>query len=209
VLYVVTSGLPVTRTRRVRNIGRIDMALHGLVNEPASGRVVSEMLSAARPSAPQRWWKSSLGTSHCTLVHTGVRSIHGSQMRERCVRPCACRGAGLGDGAHAPAESPWRFHQFFHAVRACVSRVQGHERIESGFDDRLGLRYRKRRSASRSRERTPHPSGLVVDSAPGARDLPSLVASAPACQLLIRHRKGSRSRHVRGRHSPPVLCIWS
>jgi hypothetical protein len=44
---------------------------------------------------------------------------------------------------------------------------------------------------------------------PGARGLPSLVASPPAGQLLIPHSKGSRSRRVRERRSPPVLCIWS
>jgi hypothetical protein len=49
----------------------------------------------------------------------------------------------------------------------------------------------------------------VVDSAPGAPGLRSLVASAPARQFLIRHRKVSRPRPVRGRHGPPVLCIWS
>ena len=145
VLYVVTSGLPVTRTRRVRNIGRIDMALHGLVNEPASGRVVSEMLSAARPSAPQRWWKSSLGTSDCTSAHAGVRSFHGSQMRELRVRLGACRGALLRDGARATAESPWRFHRFLHPVRACVSPLSRPRANRKWF----------RRSTRPSRPKTP------------------------------------------------------
>jgi hypothetical protein len=45
-----------------------------------------------------------------------------------------------------------------------------------------------------------------VDSAPGARGLPSPVASAPAGQLLIRHRKGSRSRRVRERRAVAVAC---
>jgi hypothetical protein len=178
-------------------------------SDAASGRVVAEVLSAARPSAVRVNGSLLAGTPNCTLVHAGVRSIHGSQMRELRVRLGPCRGARLRDGALAPAEGPWRFHRFLHPMRGCVARVQGDERIESGFDDRLDLRCRKRRSASRRRERIPRRSSLAVDSAPGARGLPSLVASAPAGQLLIRHRKGSRSRRVRGRRSPPVLCIWS
>src|ERR1035438_69553 len=74
---------------------------------------------------------------------------------------------------------------------SCRPPVQGHERIESGFDDRLHLRCRKRRSASRSRERIPRRSSLAVDSTPGAWGLPALVTSAPAGHLLIRHRGGS------------------
>jgi hypothetical protein len=175
----------------------------------ASGRVVAEVLSAARPNAATVDGGLLAGTFDCTLVHAGVRSIHGSQMRELRVRPGPYRGARLRDGARAAAEGPWRFHRFLHPVRACVALVQGHERIESGFDDRLDLRCRKRRSASRRRESIPRRSSLAVDSAPGALGLPSPVASAPAGQLLIRHRKGSRSRRVRERRSPPVLCIWS
>jgi hypothetical protein len=174
-----------------------------------SGGVVAEVPSAAMPSAAMVDGGLLAGTSNCTLVNAGVRSMHGSQMRELRAWPGAYRGARLRDVACAAAESPWRFHRFLHPVRACVARTQGHERIDSGFDCGLGFRCRKRPTAGRRRKRIRRRSSLAVDSAPSARDLPSPVASASAGQLLIRHRKGSRSRRVRECRSPPVLCIWS
>ena len=64
-----------------------------------------EVLSAARPSAAT-WMEVFSPAFYCTLVHAGVRSIHGSQMREFRVRAGAYRGARLRDGAREPAESP-------------------------------------------------------------------------------------------------------
>ena len=145
----------------------------------------------AKAERGQRWMRVFPPADvNCTLVHAGVRSRHGSQMREHRVRPGAYRGTRLRDGARAHAESSRRFHRFLHPVRARVARVPGRERIESGCGDRLDSRWRKRRSASRRSERIPRRSSVAVASASGARGLPSPVASAPAGQLLIRHRKG-------------------
>lgn len=139
----------------------------------------------------------------------GVSSSHGSPVRELRVRTGAHRGAGLRDRACAPAEGPWRFDRFLHPVLACVTRVQRHERIESGFDDRLDLRCRKRRDAILHCARIARRNGLAGDSAPGASSLRSSVASAAADKFLIRHRKGSRSRRVRERRSQTGACTRS
>ncbi len=166
-----------------------------------------EVLSAARPRR-QRGWRSSRRPS---IAHSCTRVYDRSM-----VRNCASFAFGLAlivalgfAMAHAnPLKAPGGSTGFSTPCEP-ASPIQGHERIESGFDDRLDLRCRKRRRVSRRRERIPRRSSLAADSAPGARGLPSAVASAPAGQLLIRHRKGSRSRCVRERRSPPVLCIWS
>jgi hypothetical protein len=194
------------------------MALHGLVNAPETfggrprrlGALPGESgggVSAARPSAASANGSLLICTSNCMRAQTGVRLLHGSQVRERRVRLGAHRGARLRDGARA--ENPWRFHRFLRLVRACVARVQSHERIESGFDDRLDLRRRKRRSVSPRRAEILRRYGRAGDIAPGAPGLSSPVPSTSAGKLLIRHRKGSRSRRVRERRSPPVICIWS
>jgi len=150
-----------------------------------------------------------IGTSNCMRPQAGVPSIRGSQVRELRVRPGAHRGARLRDGVRSFAESPRRFYRFLRPVRACVARVQRCGRIESGFNDRRDLRRRKHRGASRRRAEIPRRNGRAADAAGGALGLPSPFASASTGRLLIRNRKGSRSRRARERRSPPVRCIWS
>jgi hypothetical protein len=170
------------------------------------GRVATRA-QRGKAAERKREWTSALLIA-CARVPV-YESFHGSQMRELRVRTGAFRGARLGDGARAPAESPRRFHRFLHAVRACIARIQGRERIERGFDDRLDLRWRNRRSARWSRERIPRRSSFVVDSAPGARGLSSPVASAPAGKLLIRFARVRAPDGFVSAASPPLLCIWS
>lgn len=164
---------------------------------------------AVRASAAPADGSLLICTPTCMRAQAGIRLIHGSQVGELRVRLGAHRGARLRDGACARAEKPWRFHWFFHPVRACVARIQSRGRIEGGFDDRLDLRRRKRRRPSRRRAEILRRNGRAGDCAPGAPGLSSPVPSASAGKLLIRHRKDSRSRRVRERPRPPVLYIWS
>jgi hypothetical protein len=135
-------------------------------------------------------------TPACMRSQAGIRLTHGSQVRELRVRLGAHRGARLRDSACARAENPWRFHWFVHSVRACVARIQGRERIEGGFDDRLDVRRRQRRRPSRRRAEILRRNGRAGNYAPGTLGLSSPVPSASAGKLLIRHRKDSRSRHA-------------
>src|ERR1035437_758589 len=94
---------------------------------------------AVRASAAPADGSLLICTPTCMRAQAGIRLIHGSQVGELRVRLGAHRGARLRDGACARAEKPWRFHWFFHPVRACVALIQSRGRIEGAFDDRLDL----------------------------------------------------------------------
>ncbi len=150
-----------------------------------------------------------IGSSICTRAQAGVGSGYGSQVSELRVRSGASHGARLRHGACAPAEVPQTVPPAS-PPRACLRRLRSKPRLNRKWF-RRSIRPSLPKTPKRSLRRAGITcrNGLAGDSVPGAPGLPSPVASTPAGKLLIRHRKSSRSRRVRERRSPPVLCTWS